>query len=182
MDIAPFVQQRILREAGSLEEAVAIVQAAQPFSAWTIFCSDAAAGRARRIEFNGEAIRVGPVAEATDRADRHFLHPDLVEHLFDDHDAHFTPTFGKWLETRSRFAMVEQALAAAPRATPTARSTCSPRGATGNCWRWRSGVASTSRPPGSSARSGGCRARRTASLAASSVAIRRDGPGKTRHG
>ena len=24
---------------------------------------------------------------------------------------HFTPTFGKWLETRSRFAMVERALA-----------------------------------------------------------------------
>ncbi len=111
MDIAPFVQQRILREAGSLDEAVAIVQAAQPFSAWTIFCSDAAAGRARRIEFNGETIRVGPVAEAPIVQTNHFLHPDLVEHLFDDHDAHFTPTFGKWLETRSRLAMVERALA-----------------------------------------------------------------------
>ena len=35
----------------------------------------------------------------------------MVEHLFDDHDAHFTPTFGKWLETRSRLTMVEQVLA-----------------------------------------------------------------------
>ena len=48
----------------------------------------------------------GPIAQTN-----HFLHPDLVEHLFDERDAHFTPTFGKWLETRSRFAMVERALA-----------------------------------------------------------------------
>ncbi|HME24257.1 MAG TPA: C45 family autoproteolytic acyltransferase/hydrolase [Acetobacteraceae bacterium] len=110
MDIAPFVQQRVLREAGSLEEAVEIVRATQPFSAWVIFCSDAAAGRARRIEFNGEAFRIGPVAEGPIGQTNHFCHPDLVEHLFDDRDAHFTPTFGKWLETRSRLAMVEQAL------------------------------------------------------------------------
>jgi hypothetical protein len=111
-DIAPFVQQRVLREAGSLEEAVEIVRASQPFSAWVIFCSDAAAGRARRIEFNGEAFRITPAVEGPIGQTNHFLHPDLVEHLFDDQDAHFTPTFGKWLETRSRLAMVERALAA----------------------------------------------------------------------
>ncbi len=110
-DIAPFVQQRVLREAGSLEEAVEIILASRPFSAWTIFCSDAAAGRTRRIEFNGEKIRVGPVVDGPVGQTNHFLHPDMVEHLFDDGDAHFTPTFGKWLETRSRLAMVEQALA-----------------------------------------------------------------------
>ncbi|HET7881942.1 MAG TPA: C45 family autoproteolytic acyltransferase/hydrolase [Acetobacteraceae bacterium] len=111
MDIAPFVQQRVLREAGSLEEAVEIVRTSQPFSAWVIFCSDAAAGRARRVEFNGETMRIGPVAEGPMVQTNHFCHPDLIEHMFDDSDAHFTPTFGKWLETRSRFAMVERALA-----------------------------------------------------------------------
>jgi hypothetical protein len=110
-DIAPFVQQRVLREAGSLEEAVEIVRASQPFSAWVIFCSDAANGRARRIEFNGEAFRITAAVEEPIGQTNHFMHPDLVEHLFDDRDAHFTPTFGKWLETRSRLAMVEQALA-----------------------------------------------------------------------
>jgi hypothetical protein len=110
-DIAPFVQQRVLREAGSLEEAVEIILASRPFSAWTILCSDAAAGRARRVEFNGEMIRVGPVADGPICQTNHFLHPDMVEHLFDDRDAHFTPTFGKWLETRSRLAMVQQSLA-----------------------------------------------------------------------
>jgi tetratricopeptide (TPR) repeat protein len=111
MDIAPFVQQRILREAGSLEEAVEIARATTPFSAWVIFCSDAATGRTQRIEFNGEAFRVCPVTTGPIGQTNHFCHPDLVEHLFDDRDAHFTPTFGKWLETRSRLAMVTQALA-----------------------------------------------------------------------
>jgi hypothetical protein len=111
MDIAPFVQQRILREAGSLDEAVEIVRASQPFSAWVIFCSDAKAGQARQIEFNGETFRVLPAVAGPRGQTNHFLHPDLVEHLFDDRDAHFTPTFGKWLETRSRLAMVEDALA-----------------------------------------------------------------------
>jgi hypothetical protein len=110
-NIAPIIQQRILREAGTLEQAVEIIRSAQPFSAWVIFCSDAAAGRAQRIEFNGEMIRVGPVVDGPIVQTNHFLHPDMVEHLFDDHDAHFTPTFGKWLETRSRLTMVEQVLA-----------------------------------------------------------------------
>jgi hypothetical protein len=110
-DIAPIIQQRILREAGTLEQAVEIIRSAQPFSAWVIFCSDAAAGRAQRIEFNGEMMRVGPVVAGPIAQTNHFLHPDMVEHLFDDHDAHFTPTFGKWLETRSRLTMVEQVLA-----------------------------------------------------------------------
>lgn len=110
-EIAPFVQQRILREAGTLEQAVEIIRSVQPFSAWVIFCSDAAAGRAQRIEFNGEMMRMGPVVGGPIAQTNHFLHPDMVEHLFDDHDAHFTPTFGKWLETRSRLTMVEQVLA-----------------------------------------------------------------------
>lgn len=110
-EIAPFVQQRILREAGSLEQVVEIIRSVQPFSAWVIFCSDAAAGRAQRIEFNGEKIRVGPVVDGPIGQTNHFLHPEMVEHLFDDNDAHFTPTFGKWLETRSRLTMVDQSLA-----------------------------------------------------------------------
>jgi tetratricopeptide (TPR) repeat protein len=111
MDIAPFVQQRILREARSLEDAVEIARTTQPFSAWVIFCSDAATGRTQQIEFNGDEFRVCPVTTGPIGQTNHFCHPDLVEHLFDDRDAHFTPTFGKWLETRSRLAMVTQALA-----------------------------------------------------------------------
>lgn len=110
-DIAPFVQQRILREAGSLPEAIEIVHATRHFAAWVIFCSDAKTGVTQRFEFNGEKIRysdafITPVAQTN-----HFLHDDLVERLFTDDDAHFTPSFGKYLETRARLAMVEDALA-----------------------------------------------------------------------
>jgi hypothetical protein len=110
-DLAPFVQQRILREASSLDEAVDIARTTQAFAAWVIFCSDARSGRSRRIEFNGEAFRVGPEEKGPSAQTNHFRDPDLVEHLFDDRDAHYTPSFGKWLETRSRLAMVEHALA-----------------------------------------------------------------------
>ena len=148
MDIAPFVQQRILREAGSLEEAVAIVQAAQPFSAWTIFCSDAAAGRARRIEFNGEAIRVGPVAEAPIVQTNHFLHPTWSSTCSTTKTRiSRRPSASGWRRAAGS-PWWSRRWRTAPRATPTARSTCSPRGATGNCWRWRSGVASTSATTG----------------------------------
>lgn len=110
-DIAPFVQQRILREASSLGDAVEIARSRQAFGAWVIFCSDAKSGQSRRIEFNGQDMRVGPVSSSAMAQTNHFVHPDLVERLFDENDAHFTPSFGKWLETRSRMAMVEEALA-----------------------------------------------------------------------
>jgi len=110
-DIAPFVQQRILREAATIEEAVRIVQETKCIAAWVIFCSDAKSGRSLHIEFNGKETRVGPVSKKPFAQTNHFIHPDLVEHLFNADDAHFTPTLGKWMETRSRLSMVQQALA-----------------------------------------------------------------------
>ena len=109
-DIAPFVQQRILREASNLDEAADIIRDSRFFAAWVIFCSDAKTGQTQRFEFNAEKLRVGPLSLAPVAQTNHFVHPDLVEHLFDEDDAHFTPTFGKYLETRGRMAMVEGAL------------------------------------------------------------------------
>jgi hypothetical protein len=43
----------------------------------------------------------------------HFMHPDMVERAFDASDGHFTPTFGKWLETRARMGLVNGYLAEA---------------------------------------------------------------------
>ncbi len=111
-DIAPFVQQRILREASNLDDAADIIKESRHFAAWVIFCSDAKTGQTQRFEFNAEKLRIGPVALAPVAQTNHFVHPDLVERLFDEDDAHFTPTFGKYLETRGRFAMVEATLKA----------------------------------------------------------------------
>lgn len=109
-DIAPFVQQRILRECATLDEAADLARDTNHFAAWTMFCSDAKTGRAVRIEVNGRDVKVGAaVAEPTAQTN-HFLDPDFVERHFDEDDAHFTPTFGKWLETHARFLAVDEAL------------------------------------------------------------------------
>jgi len=128
-DVAPYVQQRILREARTLDEAVAIARARRHFASWTILVSHAPSGRALRIEMNGRertgdagAKVFGDTYEATVRAgepsDRmvqtnHFLAHALRERHDFFGDAHFTKTVGKWIETRARMATAEAHLDAA---------------------------------------------------------------------
>lgn len=107
--LAPYLQQRILREAASLDEAEAVLRGARHFAAWTIVVSDAKAGKAARFE-----IAAGKRVMRTDLGDRfaqsnHFLAPDLTERFDHFGDAHFTPSFGKWLESRARLKTVEAA-------------------------------------------------------------------------
>ena len=109
-DIAPFVQQRILREAATLDEAVDIAKDREHFAAWVIFCSDAKSGEAVRIELHPDKVEVSrSLAEPLSQTN-HFLSLDFYERQFDSGDAHFTPTFGKWLETHARFFSVKEAL------------------------------------------------------------------------
>ena len=110
--LAPFIQQRVLREARTPDEAVDLVRSTRKFAAWTIFCSSAKSGEGVRMEFNGEKMRVMRDQRPMPQTN-HFLHPDMMERQFDATDGHFTPTFGKWLETRSRIALLERSLAAA---------------------------------------------------------------------
>lgn len=111
-DIAPFTQQRMLREAASIDDAVDLAKEAQHFAAWTFFVSDAKSGKAARIEVNGDGVRAVSYEGEAVAQTNHFLHPDLVERFFDEDDAHFTGTFGKWLDTHARFDSITAALAA----------------------------------------------------------------------
>lgn len=117
-DIAPFVQQRILRECATLDEAADLAKDTNHFAAWTMFCSDAKTGEAIRIEVTGEDVKVSDAKAEPVVQTNHFLEPDFVERHFDENDAHFTPTIGKWMETHARFTAVTGALkeAAANRA------------------------------------------------------------------
>ncbi len=115
-DIAPFVQQRILREASSLDQAVAIARAAKHFAAWAIVVSDAKTGKAVTIEINGrEDADGGQRVEVLDHGEtavqsNHFRTGPLAE-IFDHFgDAHFTKSYGKWLETRARITATERRL------------------------------------------------------------------------
>jgi len=112
--LAPYLMQRILREAGSLDAAHAILAEARHFGSWTIVVSDAKAGAAARFEINGGTQSV----TRTDLGDsfaqsNHFLADETAErHRFFD-DLHFTPSFGKWLESRARLETVTRAMAQA---------------------------------------------------------------------
>lgn len=120
-DVAPYVQQRILREARSLEEAVEIARGRKHFASWTILLSHAPSGQALRIEMNGgedargtqvQRVEAGPQADRLIQTN-HFLSDALMErHRFFE-DAHFTKTVGKWTETRARFATATAQLATA---------------------------------------------------------------------
>ncbi|MEM7743586.1 MAG: carcinine hydrolase/isopenicillin-N N-acyltransferase family protein [Pseudomonadota bacterium] len=110
--VAPYLQQRILREAASLAEAEQILRGTKHFASWTIVVSDAKAGRAARFEISGGTQRVrrmdlSPVFSQSN----HFLHHDMAERHDYFGDTHFTPTFGKWLESRARLETVAAAVA-----------------------------------------------------------------------
>jgi hypothetical protein len=128
-DIAPFVMQRILREAGTLDEALAIVKGTRHFASWTILVSDAKTGQSRAIEINGRdevtgryrrLVRIGAEQERVIQSN-HFCHRDLEER-FDSGgpdetwwaNAHFTHSVGKWMETRARLSAVDWRLATFP--------------------------------------------------------------------
>ncbi len=111
-DICPFTQQRVLREAGSIDEAVDLVKDAKHFAAWTILVSEAKTGQVCRIELNGDRVRVMKHDGEAVPQTNHFLHHDMAERLFDEDDNHFTVTFGKWLETHARYDSVSAALKA----------------------------------------------------------------------
>ncbi|MEM7188899.1 MAG: C45 family autoproteolytic acyltransferase/hydrolase [Pseudomonadota bacterium] len=108
-EIAPYVQQRILREASSLDEAIALVRSIKHFASWSILVSDAVAGKSARIEINGHGgsrpgkpeVAVTPIADTAVQTN-HFETPDMAEQFDHFGDAHFTKSVGKWLETRSR--------------------------------------------------------------------------------
>ncbi|MEM7498616.1 MAG: C45 family autoproteolytic acyltransferase/hydrolase [Pseudomonadota bacterium] len=116
--IAPFLQQRILREARTLGDAIRIAEETRHFASWTVLVSDAANGRSLRIELNGRDDAEGGARvretgnEPMLAQSNHFIHPDIVERLDDlgAGSAHFTASPGKFLETRARKKRVEAVL------------------------------------------------------------------------
>lgn len=110
--MAPFLQQRILREASSLDEAHAILSEARHFAAWTIVVTDARAGVSARFEISGGTQTVTRTDLGSSFAQSsHFCDPAMAEKHDFFEDLHFTPSFGKWLETRARHDTISNALA-----------------------------------------------------------------------
>lgn len=121
-DVAPYVQQRMLREAKSLDDAVDIARSRNHFASWTILVSHAPSGKALRVELNGardddsgDHINKVEASAASERMvqSNHFLSEALKERHNLLNDAHFTKTVGKWMETRARLATADKHLAEA---------------------------------------------------------------------
>ncbi len=113
--IAPYVQQRILREARSLDDAERIVRASEHFASWAILVSSASEAAAATFEIAARGadgtervrrIDHGPAAIQTN----HFRHDALEERFAWFEDAHFTKSFGKWRESRARETSTETRL------------------------------------------------------------------------
>lgn len=109
-DIAPYTEQRMLRECSTIDEAVDLAKDTRHFAAWTFFVSDAKSGKIARIEVNGDGVKSVKYEGEAVAQTNHFLHPDMVERSFDEDDAHFTGSFGKWMDTHARLDSTVAAL------------------------------------------------------------------------
>jgi hypothetical protein len=102
-ELAPFLQQRILREARSLDEAIALVQRTKSFGAWTILVSDSKSQEVASIEFTGSRVEVArrnhnqPMGQSN-----HYLGSRMENQAF-------AYSFEKIFESQSRLSQIETA-------------------------------------------------------------------------
>lgn len=104
-ELTPFLSQRILREARTLDQAISLVKRTKSFGAWTLLVSDSKTNEVASIEVSGERVQVA--RRTTNRPmgqSNHFLGSKMK-------DQSFAYSFGKALESNSRIEVIEQALA-----------------------------------------------------------------------
>jgi len=104
--MGPYVQQRILREAASLEDAVRIAQSVRHFSAWSILVSDAKTHRAISIELTRDGAVVGNESSFAGLAQsNHYNTADNQKNIFFD-------SYNFYLETVARYQWIDHVLKA----------------------------------------------------------------------
>lgn len=103
-EVVPYLQQRILRETKTIDEAFALIQKTNIFSSWTIFISDSKNQEVASIE-------VSPKRKVIARRRKneimgqsnHFIDPSMQRE-------HFHSNFAAYLETQSRLYQMELSL------------------------------------------------------------------------
>jgi tetratricopeptide (TPR) repeat protein len=102
--MTPYLQQRILREAATIDEAIALAKSVHAFAAWTILISDAKTNRVASLEISPQGVVV-----ARDRIEQgmgqsnHFVAAESQGRTFFD-------GYNYFLETNSRLSQVEHRL------------------------------------------------------------------------
>jgi hypothetical protein len=103
-EVGPYLQQRVLRETESIDEALELVRSVDRYSAWTIFISDAKTGESASIEFSPKKVQVARRVRDLSRAQsNHFYHPLMSQENFHNR-------YGDRLETLSRNDLTEEFL------------------------------------------------------------------------
>ncbi|MEM7645736.1 MAG: C45 family autoproteolytic acyltransferase/hydrolase, partial [Pseudomonadota bacterium] len=109
-ELAPQLVQRMLREAGSLEEAIALAQRTQHLASWAVLVSDGKKNLSARIELAaGDNSKVAvwsarPSSQSIPQSN-HFVDVDMQQYTF-------TPYLNKLMESLARYQTVEDALGA----------------------------------------------------------------------
>ncbi len=94
--MAPYLQQRILREADTLDAAIALIRNSKHFGSWTFLVSDSKDNSSASIEISGDRVEVARRAKDNPMAQsNHFLGMKMQ-------DQFFTYNFNKTLESQSR--------------------------------------------------------------------------------
>ncbi len=102
--VVPYLQQKILREAKTIDEAFEIIKKANVFSSWTIFIADSKNQDVASIEIsaNKKVIARRHKNEVMGQSN-HYLSPDMQKE-------HFHANTAAYLETQSRLLQVEKVL------------------------------------------------------------------------
>ncbi|MBA2405812.1 MAG: hypothetical protein H0V66_13635 [Bdellovibrionales bacterium] len=103
-EVVPYLQQRILREAKSIDEAFALVKKTNVFSSWTIFISDSKTQEVASIEVSShrKVIARRRKNEIMGQSN-HYLDPTMQKE-------HFHGNFAAYIETQSRLLQMEKML------------------------------------------------------------------------
>lgn len=99
----PYLANKILKEAKSIDEAVALVKRTGNFGAWSFLITDAKTGEAASIEISGDIVRVAKRTKGSMAQTNHFISPDTKADNFEH-------SINKSLESRARLALVEESL------------------------------------------------------------------------
>lgn len=103
-EVVPYLQQRILREAKTIDEAFALVKKNNVFSSWTIFISDSKTQEAASIEVSARKKVIARRSKNAIMAQsNHYLDPSMQKE-------HFHSNFASYIETQSRLHQMEKIL------------------------------------------------------------------------
>lgn len=103
-DMAPYLAQRILNQARSIDEAAYLVRNSPAFGAWTFLVSDSKTNEVASIEMNGsQSVVARRVKQQSMAQTNHFLSPITQA-------TGYEYSMNKSLETRARFQFIEDQL------------------------------------------------------------------------